>query len=1055
MKFGRNFHRYQIPEWTQYYVNYSGLKDVIKRAATQASRLDKQPMLEESYESLSGNVDTFTAFRQAKYSVVVQKERELCSRYGLNYPLVTIPNLGSLDEIESKDLVKSVIDLQTDLAKLQWFDRVNGEAISRLYDKLGKVGDSNDQRTSWAEVKSTYDEQCGSNIERLKELESDIIHSLQYHKSKLSRQSLFLQGKIFPFEIYPGPVYRTIVDDRPAALSDLLAQCLTDGNDYDTQYSMMLEHLLSFCIICRSWECCRALVAEIKRKGCFPIHPGCLNEFIVSFSRRTMPPRNNTHEPESETDETATKNVTVNLHSLFSDLLESGQIESGTLQAVEYRGRVPLHYSAAEGAYEVCEWLVDSLLHSIDAPSTVVDTLLLQDAEKCTPLHLAVIYGHTSVTSLFLDFFKPDAQSGRNTKTVQTDNLLRDLLFIALRYQHDDLVRLLSSKQSNDDHQFRLGETALHVAVQTGREDYVRLILRHKANPKACIDMTETTRGWTPLIFACAAGHLGIVEELLQAGADPTIVDYRGWMAKEHAAFRGHLRISKLLVMCKKVDPSGSLENARSRNSGANSTCIDNEGFVVVNLGGMQRNEQMRPVELNCCSSDYTQGRNPDNTFSIEVSMLGSSSYVLNLPVLDDSSSPLLFPMGKSSALQIMFKIFRLASAVGEKGRLIGSGTTSLKNIFSSCSPNRESLTRTHSVSILSKENLEFMGTVSFTYVIAKSFTGDTHPPTHQLLKTSGSVQLVGHRGFGQNTAAREYLQLGENTVEVTRDLEPVIYHDFSLSESGTDVPIHDVNLKQFLYAGKATLLDESAKNLWYGQTYGRKPRSRSLPRDDSRSVQTHERLQLTVDFVSKGFKPNSWGTSIQSPFATLEDLLVKLPDSLGFVVELKYPRLHEAADAGVAPVAIELNEFINATLDKIYRFGKGRNIILASFTPEVCILLSHKAKGYPIMFITNAGKLPITDMEKRGASLQVALQFAKQWSLTGVILAAETFLLCPRLIKYVQTSGLVCASYGLVNNVPANAKLQADAGIDMLIVDRVGLISRALSSAQETSFKN
>lgn len=33
--------------------------------------------------------------------------------------------------------------------------------------------------------------------------------------------------------------------------------------------------------------------------------------------------------------------------------------------------------------------------------------------------------------------------------------------------------------------------------------------------------------------------------------------------------------------------------------------------------------------------------------------------------------------------------------------------------------------------------------------------------------------------------------------VQLTRDLVPVIYHDFSLSESGTDIPIHDLNLDQ------------------------------------------------------------------------------------------------------------------------------------------------------------------------------------------------------------------------------------------------------------------
>lgn len=33
--------------------------------------------------------------------------------------------------------------------------------------------------------------------------------------------------------------------------------------------------------------------------------------------------------------------------------------------------------------------------------------------------------------------------------------------------------------------------------------------------------------------------------------------------------------------------------------------------------------------------------------------------------------------------------------------------------------------------------------------------------------------------------------------VQLTRDLLPIIYHDFSLSESGTDIPNHDLSLQQ------------------------------------------------------------------------------------------------------------------------------------------------------------------------------------------------------------------------------------------------------------------
>lgn len=143
--------------------------------------------------------------------------------------------------------------------------------------------------------------------------------------------------------------------------------------------------------------------------------------------------------------------------------------------------------------------------------------------------------------------------------------------------------------------------------------------------------------------------------------------------------------------------------------------------------------------------------------------------------------------------------------------------------------------------------------------------------------------------------------------------------------------------------------------------------------------------------------------------------------------------------------MVIDLNTFIDTSLDKIYRFGGNRTIILSSFTPEVCILLALKQQEYHVMLITNAGKQPVTDKELRGGSLQVAVRFAKQWNLAGVVFAADTLLLCPRLVKYVQNLGLICASYGLENNIPENAKMQAAAGLDIIMADRVGLVAKSL----------
>jgi glycerophosphodiester phosphodiesterase len=218
------------------------------------------------------------------------------------------------------------------------------------------------------------------------------------------------------------------------------------------------------------------------------------------------------------------------------------------------------------------------------------------------------------------------------------------------------------------------------------------------------------------------------------------------------------------------------------------------------------------------------------------------------------------------------------------------------------------------------------------------------------------------------------------------------------------------------------------------------------LTREQDRGAkEVQDRMKYTVDFVNKGFKPNTRGGFIQDSFATLKELLLELPKSIKFDIEIsmfrknsrsrdksrsdtfshpEYPRLHEAVDAGVAPVAIELNTFIDTSLETIYRFAGDRTIILSSFTPEVCILLSVKQQTYPVVFITNAGKPPMMDLEMRASSLQVAVRFAKLWNLSGAVFASETLIMCPRLIKYVKRAGLSCSSYGLLNNIPDNAKV-------------------------------
>lgn len=205
------------------------------------------------------------------------------------------------------------------------------------------------------------------------------------------------------------------------------------------------------------------------------------------------------------------------------------------------------------------------------------------------------------------------------------------------------------------------------------------------------------------------------------------------------------------------------------------------------------------------------------------------------------------------------------------------------------------------------------------------------------------------------------------------------------------------------------------------------------------RELQDHNsrRMKLTKTWKDKGFKGNARGLSIASNFVTLKDLFRKLPRNVGFNIELKYPMLDEAEEESMGEIAYDINYYIDTILQVVYDENlTGRDIIFSSFHPDVCLMLSLKQPTIPILYLTEAGTTKMADI--RASSLQNAIRFAKKWNLLGIVSAAETLVKTPRLAQVVKSSGLVCVTYGVLNNSPENCKIQMKAGVDAVIVDSV-----------------
>lgn len=139
-------------------------------------------------------------------------------------------------------------------------------------------------------------------------------------------------------------------------------------------------------------------------------------------------------------------------------------------------------------------------------------------------------------------------------------------------------------------------------------------------------------------------------------------------------------------------------------------------------------------------------------------------------------------------------------------------------------------------------------------------------------------------------------------------------------------------------------------------------------------------------------------------------------------MIYLEYPMLHESEEHGMDTYAVELNSFVDTVLTKVYDLGKQRNIIFSSFNPDICLLLSFKQPSIPILFLTDAGLSPVGDI--RASSLQEAIRFASRWNLLGVVTLAEPLVISPRLVRVVKESGLVCVSYGVLNNDPDSVQV-------------------------------
>lgn len=784
-------------------------------------------------------------------------------------------------------------------------------------------------------------------------------------------------------------------------------------------------------------------------------------------------------------------------------------VQRPSILSKDVYGRLPLHYAAQFGLVQVSLDLIRYMeaWHLFDT-SEGLDAPTWQDGEGYAPYHLAVINGHyrTAKTLLLVDDRHQFTSARLTSEHVETSGAA---LALATKSNFHKIVKLLIDAGVDINFQDEHGETALHLAARFGHVECARMLLEGSDTKQMNLELAEKTYGWTPLFIACVDGHRDLVKMLVDHGANVSRPDLSGWSAQEHAALRGHLLIAKYLAQYTpppSIHPSPDIvaQESASRLKAASLTDrrsnlvskdapptvsravepvrtyghkhLEGNTMILVSLGSIddRKAKDIPPVVLDDIELTNVHATQLDTALSLHVSAAGADGAreSFDLPIHDNiSTSPVEFTTRDPTKVKVFFDLVPTYAGDPDKNR-VARGVALLSTILPSVGTNRMTLQGEATVALVSATDLDAIGKINFNFLVIKPFS---HPnmaiSENRTYWKKSTTMVIGHRGSGKNTNEKTSLQLGENTmqsfitaanlgasyvefdVQMTKDHVPVLYHDFLVGETGADVPVHAITLEQFLALGGGTpRVRTPSPSGTAAQTAGRgrRPqRSYSVGAvQDASEPERRERMKHTRDFKAKGFKGNSRGDSIQQPFTTLEEALRTVPSDVGFNIEMKYPMLFESEEQGMDNYAIELNSFVDTVLKMVYDLGSERNILFSSFHPDICLLLSFKQPSIPVLFLTDAGASEVGDI--RASSLQEAIRFASRWNLLGIVSASEPFVMCPRLIQVVKNSNLVCFSYGTLNNDEHNARIQAQAGLDAVIVDSVARVRQGLTGPQQ-----
>ncbi|KAG8218347.1 cyclin-dependent protein kinase inhibitor [Butyriboletus roseoflavus] len=694
-------------------------------------------------------------------------------------------------------------------------------------------------------------------------------------------------------------------------------------------------------------------------------------------------------------------------------------------------GRSALHYAAMHGHVAVCQQLLEA-----GVPSHVLDV------DNCSPVVYATLRGCAECVQVLMCDRRIALQPPSPNSSLVP-------LSLASQYGYTDVVSLLLKEGAKCVPNSN-GEFPIHLAARNGHADVCKLLLDQDG-----WDLPDKYHEWTPLFHAARNGHFSCLCILLHAGARVDRTDELDHQAIHYAAWYGHRAcVDLLLKAMPKEHPSVSTDRIPALPRTASDMRIDDpdsiptlslpppimphrvyghnyldKNYLVVITVGLPP----APDPRRSGKAIRFHARLSDSILAQSISLPSPNRLKMVITAGPGVNAPpytIALPQ-KENYDTFMFQASNLTDLALEFSIYPNFGTKTIGRAVAHPFIFHSSAGSFITLSILD-HRLHSIGEVSFSAHVITPFQGitlevggavetywksltlpqgsplhlgpQTVPPWRQSPRsvdsthTSPSVHSTSASPSHTVTLSSVSGNYVYAVVQVTRDLQPVLYGEQLLPESSYDLGVADVTLAQF---------DALANRL-------------------DRGEQLVRRMTCIQD----------WYKSLARMMLPLSRFMQLLPVHLGMTLELALSSRQQTVDLNLSVNA--LFRTIRQTSSSLDGAFARRRVAFTSFSPRVCAGLNWKQPNYPVFFSSRCGHGPNPDLCDTGddqyvSSVAEGVEFAKANNLLGVFFDSELLLQVPSLIQGIRDTGLLVGIHGSTNGM---SELAENAHVDAYVDD-------------------